>query len=277
MLSKLIGHELRATRRVFLPAYGAAIIFTILTRILMTFDVFREDFMEFSSPKWLIDLMATISTILTVSSLIAIFVLSFVYMIVRFYRNLLRDEGYLMFTLPVRTSDLIWSKCIVSTIWMFASVLVAVIAVFILCTDANFWQTLLPQLKDLFDIVWELGSFHSILYVLEALLFVVFSLFAGNMFIYLCLALGQLSSKNRIVLSIAAYIAITTVLEYVGVSLMMAIGNTIDVSWFGFLSHINMVGLMHLFFGAVIILSIVETLVCALLTDRILTRRLNLE
>ena len=93
----------------------------------------------------------------------------------------------------------------------------------------------------------------------------------------LCLALGQLSSKNRIVLSIAAYIAITTVLEYVGVSLMMAIGNTIDVSWFSFLSHINMIGLMHLFFGAVIILSIVETLVCALLTDRILTRRLNLE
>lgn len=277
MLSKLMGHELRATRRVFLPAYAAALIFTILTRILMSFDVFRGDFMEFNSPKWLLDLMATISMILMVSSLVAILVLSFVYMIVRFYRNLLRDEGYLMFTLPVRTSDLIWSKCIVATLWMFASVLVAVIAVFILCTDANFWQTLLPQLKDLFDIVWELGSFHSILYVLEALLLVIFALFASNMFIYLCLALGQLSSKNRIVLSIAAYIAITTAVEFIGVSLMMAVGNTIELEWFGFLTHINMIGLMHLFFGAMIVIAIVQTLICALLTDRILTRRLNLE
>ncbi|MGN1030543.1 MAG: hypothetical protein ACI4PQ_02970, partial [Butyricicoccaceae bacterium] len=275
MLSKLIGHELRATRRVFLPAYGAALIFTILTRILMSFDVFRDDFMEFSSPKWLIDLMATISAFLTGASLVAIFVLAFVYMIIRFYRNLLRDEGYLMFTLPVRTSDLIWSKCITSTLWMFATVFVAVIAVFILCTDANFWQTLLPQLQDLFGVVWELGSFHSILYALEGLLFVIFSLFASNMFIYLCLALGQLSSKNRIVLSIAAYIAITTALEFIGVSLMMVIGNNCELEWFGFLSHINMIGLMHLFFCALIVLSIVETLVCALLTDRILTRRLN--
>lgn len=278
MLSKLIGHELRATRRVFLPAYCAALIFTILTRIWMGLGVFRGSFMEFNSPKWLLDLIGSISTILMVASLIAIFVLSFVYMIVRFYRNLLRDEGYLMFTLPVKTSDLIWSKCIVSTIWMFATVLVAIAAMFILCTDAAFWQSFAPQLREVISVVWEQISFHSILYVLEALLLVIFGLFANNLFIYLCLALGQLSSKNRIILSIAAYIAISTAVEFILASLMIVVGNTIDIRWFtSILTSINAISLVHIIMCALIILGIVQTLICALLTDRVLTRRLNLE
>lgn len=277
MLNKLIGYELRATRRVFLPAYAATLIFTIITRILMGFNAFQGSFMSYASRKWLLDLMATISTILMVSSLIAIFVLSFVYMIVRFYRNLLRDEGYLMFTLPVKTTDLIWSKCIVSTLWIFASVLVAAIALFILCTDVSFWQTFFPRFREVISIIWAQLSFHSILFILEILLLVIFSLFTGILFCYLCLSLGQLSNKNRIILSIAAYIAISTVLQFIGTSTLIVLGNNFNPSWLLWLTHFNIIAFVHMVLFGLIVLSILETLVCAALTNRILTRRLNLE
>ena len=44
-----------------------------------------------------------------------------VLMILRFYRNLMTDEGYLMFTLPVSTTELIFSKLIVSIVWFLGT------------------------------------------------------------------------------------------------------------------------------------------------------------
>ena len=39
------------------------------------------------------------------------------FLIQRFYKNLLRDEGYLMLTLPASVHQQVWSKLIVSSVW----------------------------------------------------------------------------------------------------------------------------------------------------------------
>lgn len=43
----------------------------------------------------------------------------------RFYANLYSDQGYLTFTLPVRTSDILWSKVLAGALWLGISCLVA--------------------------------------------------------------------------------------------------------------------------------------------------------
>ena len=55
--------------------------------------------------------------------IVAVGVMALVVMVSRFYRNLLKSEGYLMFTLPVSVHELIWSKLIVSLVWFFATAL----------------------------------------------------------------------------------------------------------------------------------------------------------
>ncbi len=55
-------------------------------------------------------------------ALIAAVVTTIVLMILRFYRNLMTDEGYLMFTLPVSTTELICSQLIVRS-WSFSGAL----------------------------------------------------------------------------------------------------------------------------------------------------------
>ena len=47
-----------------------------------------------------------------------IMVVSLVVVIQRFYKSLLGDEGYLMFTLPVETWKLVMSKLLVAIFWI---------------------------------------------------------------------------------------------------------------------------------------------------------------
>ena len=54
--------------------------------------------------------------------------LTLVLMVYRFYKNLMTDEGYLMFTLPVSRSQLIWSKLLVALVWSVLSTVLAALA-----------------------------------------------------------------------------------------------------------------------------------------------------
>ena len=54
--------------------------------------------------------------------------LTLVLMVYRFYKNLMTDEGYLMFTLPVSRSQLIWSKLMVALAWGVLSAVLAALA-----------------------------------------------------------------------------------------------------------------------------------------------------
>lgn len=113
MLGKLIKHEFRATGRILLPVYLVMLLTAALVR---GFQVLTEqtagEFMR---------VLAVLSVLLFSAAVFGGSILAFVLMIYRFYKNLMTDEGYLMFTLPVTTGQLIWSKMIVSAVWLLAT------------------------------------------------------------------------------------------------------------------------------------------------------------
>ena len=117
MLGKLIKHEFRATGRILLPVYLVMLLTAALVR---GFQVLTEqtagEFMR---------ALAVLSVLLFSAAVFGGSILAFVLMIYRFYKNLMTDEGYLMFTLPVSRSQLIWSKLIVSMAWGILSAVLA--------------------------------------------------------------------------------------------------------------------------------------------------------
>lgn len=119
MLGKLMKYELRATARYFLPIYGAIIAFSILIGI----RGFSEDFMSY--------LNIILSTALGLS-FVGLGVLTLIMVVKRFDSNLMGDEGYLMFTLPVKSSNLIFSKLLTSLIWMFSSTFIFFISMIVI-------------------------------------------------------------------------------------------------------------------------------------------------
>ncbi len=199
MLSKLINHEFKATRRIFLPFYGLIFALAIINAISIALDHSLE-----SLPGgWIL--------VAYIVAMCAIGIIAFVYMIRRFYVNLLGDEGYLMFTLPVRPSELIWSKCIVSVVWFFVSALVGILSLIIVTISisglirGSFWN----EAGSVLFMLFEQNGVHTVFIPLVALVLAIVWMANFCMHIYACLAIGGLANNHRLGAAIGAYVVIS--------------------------------------------------------------------
>ena len=113
MLRKLLKHEFRATARVMGPVYLVLLV-TALGANLSTRGIMDSSFT-------ILRILGGLLALAFVVAILAVCVVSFLLMLQRFYKNLLGDEGYLMFTLPVSVHQQIWSKLIVSSVWFIAT------------------------------------------------------------------------------------------------------------------------------------------------------------
>lgn len=188
MLGKLIKYEFKATGRTFLPLYGALLVIAALNRLVFT--------LRFETPK-------VIGTFLATMLIVAVAVITLVLVLQRFRKNLLGAEGYLMFTLPVGTDALIWSKLITAAIWCLSSACVVILSIFIMKVGtediAQLWRALSSlRITDL-NTAWVIAEF--------VLMFIV-ALFAGVLTFYVCMALSLLFNRRRGLVSFVAFIAI---------------------------------------------------------------------
>ncbi|HCM14004.1 MAG TPA: ABC transporter permease, partial [Lachnospiraceae bacterium] len=122
MLKKLLKHELKATSRYITPIFLILFLFTILNKIILGLDIFKGMF------KGALKIIPGIAITGYVLSLIAIVVVTFVILVVRFYKNLTSEEGYLMFTLPVKSNQLVNSKLLIAMFWTVLSILAVILS-----------------------------------------------------------------------------------------------------------------------------------------------------
>ena len=202
MLGKLIKHEFRATGRILLPVYLVMLLTAALVR---GFQVLTEqtagEFMR---------ALAVLSVLLFSAAVFGGSILAFVLMIYRFYKNLMTDEGYLMFTLPVTTGQLIWSKMIVSAVWLLATAAMDVLSMFISVFDSAAWRDIF-QLPGL---LWQqLREYAGNLGLIPAEIVVLVLLAALVCFLkfYAAIALGHSFTNRKMLLSVAFFAAFSVV------------------------------------------------------------------
>lgn len=264
MLGKLLKYEFKATSRMFLPLYGALVVFAIINRIFLAINA--EDFAY--------GLPAGIAMTVYVFIIVAIIALTFLVMIQRFYKNLLGDEGYLMFTLPVAPSMHITSKMIASIVWSIVSGIVTVLSVLIIVPNFNLFL-FMQQLMHAFISTSQMYGANIALWFIEAVLSVILTTAAGVLIVYLCIAVGNLAKKHKILTAFGCYIAITTVVQTVITIALIIFDQT---PLFSLIMHsLSEIALSHLFFVCFIIMNLVIGAVCFYLTNFILTKNLNLE
>jgi hypothetical protein len=204
MLRKLLKHELKATSRLLIPLYLILVCITIINKILLRFDV--------SGMPALID---NLLVFLYVLSILSITIVTFILMIIRFYKNLMTDEGYLMFTLPVKSHDLINAKLLVTLFWTILSVIAIAGSLFIVfATPANM-KMFMDSLHEVFiedNIPFGISAkFLIILFILLCIIGTINSILT----IYASIAIGQLFNGHKIIGSIAAYIGIYTAMQII--------------------------------------------------------------
>ena len=277
MLSKLLKYEFKATSRVFLPAYAVLLIAGAIQKIMLQFGFYNKDMGVFSK------ILGSLIPSLLGAAVVAIFVVTLVVMINRFRKSLLGREGYLMFTLPVNTSQLILSKAIAVLAWAILSCIIGLITVVILVFDADFVRFVHDFFAMIAEAARQGGTANVTMFFIEAILAFVFGIVDFTLMVYLCLSIGQLSNKHRGLCSIGAFVGINFVLRNI---ILAIISNVLFTDKFvppfylcGYdtASIVGILQMMNAFMLAGLVIVIIELLIYFFITKYILSNKLNLE
>lgn len=210
---KLLKYEWKACARICLPLYGVMLLMSIVSALMTTERAQR----------FLNGIPTAILGMLYFALLVAVFVVTLVILIQRFYKNLLGDEGYLMFTLPVSVAQHIWSKVIIAAVISCLSGIVAVFSIAILGSGTGLLAGLAMILVEFGQICIE--NPHVLGYTLEGILLLLISTISGILYLYLCMALGHLAKKHRVLMSVVWYFVLSTVAQFVFSFVLIGMGN----------------------------------------------------
>ena len=201
-MGKLMKYDLRAALRLFVPLW----IGTLILALVNSFTVK----LEFTDNR-LLNFMTGLMLVLYVLAIIGIMLVAVIYTIQRFYQSMLKDEGYLTFTLPVSVDSILWSKALTALILFVGSAVVCVASFFLLVMqDLQSVEFRWIGENLLTNITWQ----QTIGMLLCLAIAVVASGLAMLLQTYLAMALGQLAQKNRLGVSIAAFVGISVVMSF---------------------------------------------------------------
>ena len=283
MLRKLIKQEFKATARLMLPLYLAVILLGLGAKlaevVLNATDTSSGGvFAGFGMPGQVMDFLDVLSVLVVtgfVVALIAAFAVSFVLMIMRFRNNLLGDEGYVMFTLPVSVHQLVWSKLIVSLVWFVGAVVVDGVAILLVLMGDEFtFSQLFPAIASFFSQFTSGQAAHFVGFTAEGLLLAVILTFSCCLEFYAAMAIGHSFAKHKGLLSVVFFFAISAASEVISSVLMLGankLGLTIQLDSFSQLAN------AHLLMAALLVINLIFAGVLYFLTTYMLKNRLNLE
>lgn len=222
MLGKLLKHEWKSVWKI--P--------TILLCVLMGLAVLAG--LGFASPIWDsglegLGVLAVLSWMVFYFAIMGVSMGIMLYLAVRFYRSMFTDEGYLTHTLPVTTRQLLFSKVLIMAAWIFLSMVGIFISImiaggiavlFLMCQEFS-WREMRELLYMLQQMVSsQIGNrfasfFAGILFMIPAM--IVY----GTMMIVGSISIGQMVSKHKVLGSIGAYFALSTVVQIISMVIVM--------------------------------------------------------
>lgn len=278
MLGKLLKHEFKS--------YGFSMGIIFLAGSCMALFMKILSLIPYSdNTKNGIQMLMVFGFVLTMSlASIAVTVM----IIVRFYSTTVSDQAYLTWTLPAKTSTILWSKLLAGLFWKIICVLV--IAVFgIIFFTGSYWMwheelsgffmngEITPGMminELLKELSGQIGSKQIISFVIYYIGAFISSI-SGILLIYMCIGIGQLFGKYRVVASIGFYFLIVIVLQIVstigvvvlsGITVKMGDSSEVMMGKYGFTQSIGTV-----------VFGLVSCTVLFLITNYLFDKHLNLD
>lgn len=195
MLLKLLKYDFRAMWKSFSLIWGAALALALVNRFTLL-RRFGENIL----------INPDLFTLGIISVIMAMLVITIRFVIRRFSKGLLGDEGYLMHTLPVRSWQLVLSKLICGAATWIISGVVAIASPFLMApidwsvlTAFRFWQ----------DIFQGLSRHPDVLaLILEFCLVALSAIILAIAVIYLAVSISHLFAHRKRLISVASFIGL---------------------------------------------------------------------
>lgn len=286
MLSKLIKHEFKATRRFFLPAYAVFAALLLVTRLsLLAMPALEEaEGILASVASMTMGLVAAV----TVIGLIVLLFAPVIFNVIRFYRNMLGDEGYLTFTLPATTGQLIRSKLLSAVFWEAVTGIVVILfgGLFLVTLDFEATTAFFSELSQILGLLWDTVGVWSIVLMVLCVIALVIQMFANMLAFYTAMSIGQCADKHRLMISATAYVGINFAVSWlmqIPVTILAVTGemwiDELDAFLTNLLSNSEYIAFCQIL-AVILLIAIAGNLLLAaahyFLTRYFLTKQLNL-
>ena len=194
MLGKLLKHEWKATARRYGLFYLILASITVFTAIIHAIPV-DNIFYTMGETSLIVMYIVSLCGVIFCSTGMAI---------VRFYKNMVSDEGYLTFTLPVKVEQLVFVKFLVAYIWQLVTVILCILSLFSVFVIGHI------EMGEFFDGVSSLADMAGKM-VPVFIVMMLISMMYQLMIYYLSIAIGQRFGNYKILASIIAYCALSFV------------------------------------------------------------------
>lgn len=277
MFGKLIKYEWTAMIRGMLPIYIAVEVMALVNAILFG-GLLRGDSVLMESIRSAVDMGQAISILIYMGLLLAMVVFSAIIIIQRFYKGLLQDEGYLMFTLPVKIWQLVLSKALVSLAMFILSCIAALFSIGCF-TGLDFFVNLAKFPKAAADVLAL--AFHEnagmavqgLLIIMELMVLALLGVLSAIYHLYVSMALGQMARVHKAAMSVVWYVVIGTAGSIVSFQYMSR------VSLLPIFQNVDSGQIMavHLMLCLALLVNLAELAAEFAGTNFILSKKLNLE
>ena len=271
MLMKLLKHEFRATGRIMLPMYLVLLVTAVGCNLSGRGMI--------GGRSSVLNILAVLIIMAFAAAICASFVMAFVMMIQRFYKNLLQDEGYLMFTLPVSVHQHIWAKLIVSAVWFVATVLAVILAAMVVSYDVWFLREFLYWLGNVIQGLQKLKiseALNGTVILIEMFAACFLALMAFSLQFYAALAAGHSRPNHKMVWSVVMFFAFQFAVQFGGSLLLMNL-NRVFPHGLNLDLNVSPVAAIHVGMLLIIACTVIYGAIFYAVTTFFLKKHLNLE
>lgn len=218
MLGKLIKYELKS------EIFSYAVLYIILGVLSVSFLIIDKVISRFMQNEMADNLRGLVMTLFVIVCVIA---LAMVFFLAgkRMYTNLYKDEGYLMHTLPVHECELFAAKAICCYIWLLATAVV--IAACVTVISGIDWIGKIPDAINAMRLSinkdFPSADFWN-LYFYFIIFKIVLTPISFMIYIYFCISIGGLFSKNKGLMAIITFIAVNFLSQIISVVFVSGLG-----------------------------------------------------
>lgn len=271
MLRKLIKHEFRATGRIMGPLFLIVVVLAVIANLSIRYLMDSETF--------LLSLLGGLLMFGFVIGMIGLAIMSIVLMVNRFRTNLMGDEGYVMFTLPVSSHQIVWSKIIVSSVWFIATTIVEFLAVIICMFDMEWLREMLSSrfFRELGWAIRQMVEEYGLNVPAIALEIVALTLVTCAVLcleFYAAMAIGHSFANHKMAMSVLFFFVLQFAMQLSGGILISVIDETAPHHW---MMNLEGMSAVHTMMLILIVGTMLTGAIYYIITERTLKKRLNLQ
>lgn len=212
MLKKLIKSEWKDTWAVGTTCSIIVVGLAIIGMIIFSMDIWKGRSRMNDAMEGFTFILIWCYFMMLVFGIVGVVLVVRYFFFYRYYKNLFTDHGYLMNTLPVKSTDLILSKLIVGVIWQYLIGIVVAVSItcMILALLVNVGEMNISDIQEgirqFFDVMRETFQDEDFMEMLPFLIcyIVVIILWPISelMIMYTAVGIGQLNKKHKFLVSV---------------------------------------------------------------------------